>query len=92
MKDFATSTYGAAIGHMEFVTNATENLAHTVLQATRKNAVTCLTSLHARGLDYKCYDREIDAAGGLLVICAYLPNEKSEEVQIMVGRLSPLLT
>ena len=64
------------------ITVATDNIEHHVKRATDAKTVTLLTRTHGRGLDFKCRDEEMKAAGGVHVVQAFLSEAKSEEVQI----------
>jgi hypothetical protein len=64
------------------ITVATDDVNHDVKRATDKKTVTLLTRTHGRGLDFKCRDNEMKAAGGVHVVQAFLSEANSEEVQI----------
>jgi preprotein translocase subunit SecA len=38
--------------------------------------------MFGRGTDFICFDKDVDAAGGVLVIQTFLSEDYSEEVQI----------
>ncbi len=53
-----------------------------VSRSTSICAVTLMTRTFGRGTDFKCHNGKIESAGGMHVILTYLPQSKSEKIQI----------
>ena len=53
-----------------------------IQQAVQQGAMTLASSKFGRGTDFKCYDDEIKASGGIHVIQTFVSEKLSEETQI----------
>jgi len=53
-----------------------------ICRSMNRHAITLMTKSFGRGTDFKCHNKQIDAAGGVHVILTYLPQSMSEIVQI----------
>jgi hypothetical protein len=82
LKEFKESEYGAKIPNLQSVTTATQNVEHHLKAATRAGSTTLFSAVHGRGLDFKCFDPNIQAAGGVHVVQTFLSEAVSEEIQI----------
>jgi len=51
-------------------------------QATLSGNITFLVRAFGRGIDFTCYDDELNKAGGIHVIQTFVSEEKTEEIQI----------
>eukprot|EP01061_Rhynchopus_euleeides_P022327 TRINITY_DN3636_c0_g1_i2.p1 TRINITY_DN3636_c0_g1~~TRINITY_DN3636_c0_g1_i2.p1 ORF type:complete len:2096 (+),score=647.50 TRINITY_DN3636_c0_g1_i2:904-6288(+) len=54
-----------------------------VRQSTLRNMVTLAVRSFGRGTDFKCYDITVKECGGVHVVAAFVPDEPSEEIQLM---------
>ncbi|CAL6013594.1 Helicase-related_protein [Hexamita inflata] len=61
---------------------STQDKDSIVKQAVQQGNVTLITKELGRGTDFICYDKSIDALGGVHVIQTFFSDELSEEVQI----------
>jgi hypothetical protein len=53
-----------------------------VRQAATKGSITLATREFGRGTDFVCYDKSLQAAGGMHVCMTFVPQQVAEEVQI----------
>jgi hypothetical protein len=83
LNSFTSSEYGQRIHSMlSVVTESTDNIQFSVTKATRKESVTLFPKVFGRGLDFKCSDQDVEAAGGVHVIQTFFSDFVSEEIQI----------
>jgi len=89
MENFTESSYGmplltrqprAAIKVEQKM--KTDKLNHVIVKATMQGAITLLPRVFGRGLDFKVFDQNVRAAGGVHVIQTFLSSTLSEEIQI----------
>eukprot|EP01087_Luapelamoeba_hula_P009891 TRINITY_DN2588_c0_g1_i2.p1 TRINITY_DN2588_c0_g1~~TRINITY_DN2588_c0_g1_i2.p1 ORF type:complete len:2562 (+),score=268.54 TRINITY_DN2588_c0_g1_i2:39-7724(+) len=80
---FAMSSYGQTL--QPKLINFDEDLDNTdfyLRKATLAGQASILPDTLSRGLDFLCVDQKVEAAGGMVVIMTYLPEDLSDEVQI----------
>lgn len=52
-----------------------------IIRATSAGTITLSTAPYGRGTDFICYDKKVEACGGLHVLMSFLPNDAAEETQ-----------
>jgi hypothetical protein len=86
LNQWKDSEFSSGIKTLNVITEAVEadgdKMKHYVGAATRSGAVTLLTRVHGRGLDFVCHDEKVEEAGGVLVVQTFLSIDHSEEIQI----------
>lgn len=57
------------------------------MRAMNQGKISLITKAFSRGTDFVIYEEKVVICGGALLIVTYIPDEKSEEVQVL-GRVA----